>query len=113
YDSFLGQFLLVGMASAPDPETGRLVTGIYSSVSDNLVNWSRRRLVMAAPSIHSYRCGGRDPIGYPSVLDPGSQSRTFETAGQYPYLYYTQFNYQRCRQTPNRDLVRVPLEISK
>jgi hypothetical protein len=29
------------------------------------------------------------------------------------YLYFTKFHYVSCRPTPNRDLVRIPIEFSK
>jgi len=34
------------------------------------------------------------------------------TSGARPYLYFTQFRYASCRQTPDRDLMREPLEVS-
>ena len=111
YNAYLGQYLLVGMASVPQPATGRLVTGIYLSVSSDLFHWSPRRLIMQAPSVHTFRCGGPNPIAYPSLIDPRSTSRTFDTSGQRPYLYYTRLNYDHCRQTLNRDLLRVPIEL--
>jgi hypothetical protein len=48
---------------------------------------------------------------FPSVIDPGSTSRNFETVGKTAYLYYTQFHYTNCQQTLDRDLVRVPIAI--
>jgi hypothetical protein len=47
------------------------------------------------------------------VLDPASTSRNFETTGKNAYLYYTQFHTQNCQQGPDRDLVRVPITISR
>ena len=35
---------------------------------------------------HRFECGDPDPIAYPSLLDPSSPSRTFETTGRHPYL---------------------------
>jgi hypothetical protein len=113
YNTYLGRYLLVGLASAPRPGTGKLVTGIYFSISSDLVHWSPRRLLMAAPTLQTFRCGGPNPIAYPSLIDPTSASRTFATTDRRPYLYYTRFNYDRCRQNLNRDLLRVPIELSK
>jgi hypothetical protein len=53
-----------------------------------------------------------DPVHNPSVLDPTSTSRNFETIGKTAYLYYTQFHTQNCQQGPDRDLVRVPITVS-
>jgi hypothetical protein len=57
--------------------------------------------------------GDRDPVYYPSVLDPTSKSRNFETTGRRPYLYFTRFHYRSCNQTLDRDLVRLPIKFSK
>ena len=113
YNTYLRRYLLVGLASAPRSRGGGLVTGIYLSVSSDLIHWSPRRLIMRAPTVQTFRCGGPSPIAYPSLIDPRSRSRTFATTGRRPYLYYTRFNYSRCRQTLDRDLARVPVEISR
>jgi hypothetical protein len=112
YNTYLRRYLLIGLTSAPRPGGGGLVTGVYFSVSSDLIHWSSRRLIRRAPTVQTFRCGGPNPIAYPSLIDPRSRSRTFATTGRRPYLYYTRFNYSRCRQTLDRDLIRVPLEIS-
>ena len=60
-----------------------------------------------------YKCGEPDPIMYPSIIDHTSTSRSFETTGARAYLYYSVFHYSGCTQTLDRDLVRVPISISK
>jgi hypothetical protein len=112
YNTSLQRYLLVGLASAPEAETGRSMTGVYFSLSTDLLHWTRRQLIVAAPSVQSFRCGGPDPIAYPSLIDPSSRSRTFSTTARRPYLYYTRFNYQGCHRSPDRDLVRVPIAIA-
>ncbi|HEX8959867.1 MAG TPA: hypothetical protein VF770_08595, partial [Solirubrobacterales bacterium] len=112
FNTELKRYLLVGMAPAAEPGAGTRGTGIYYSVSTDLIHWSQRRLLLSAPTVHSYVCGGPSPIAYPSLIDPVSHSRTFATSGRRPYLYFTQFRYEHCRQTPNRDLMRVRVEIS-
>jgi len=112
YNTYLDRYLLVGLASAPQAGTGKLVTGVYYSISTDLINWTPRELIMAAPSVQTFHCSGPNPIGYPSLIDPSSQSRTFSTTDRTPYLYYTRYNYQGCRQTLDRDLVRVPIVVS-
>jgi len=98
------QWLLVGVGGEGD--------GFYYSTSTDLINWAPRKLFLAATSPWTYKCGGADPVHYPSVLDPASTSRNFETTGKNAYLYYTQFHTQNCQQGPDRDLVRVPITIS-
>jgi hypothetical protein len=111
YSTALGRYLLVGMAPAPLAGGGGRGTGIYYSTSEDLIHWSRRRLLLGAPTVHSYRCGGPSPIAYPSLIDPSSPSRNFTTTGSRPFLYYTQFRYRRCLRTPDRDLMRVRVRV--
>jgi hypothetical protein len=99
------QWLLVGVGGEGD--------GFYYSTSTDLINWTPRKLFLAATAPWTYKCGGADPVHYPSVLDPTSTSRNFETTGTNAYLYYTQFHTENCQQGLDRDLVRVPITISK
>jgi hypothetical protein len=112
YNTALGAYLLVGLAPPGGLSIGPKVTGIYFSTSQDLVEWSPRKLLTQATTKHTYDCGGPSPLAYPSLVDPASRSRTFATTGAHPYLYYTQFRYRSCAQTPERDLVRVPVEVS-
>jgi hypothetical protein len=112
YNTALGRYLLVGLAPPGAKSVGPKVRGIYFSVSRDLVHWSERKLITRAVTTHNYRCGGPSPLAYPSLIDPESSSPTFATTGARPYLYYTQFRYRDCDQTAERDLMRVPLEIS-
>jgi hypothetical protein len=86
---------------------------VYFSLSKDLIHWSERRLIREAELPWTYRCGDHNPILYPSLLDPGSQSRNFETTGRHPYLYFTRLNYSSCEMTADRDLLRVPVELGK
>jgi len=101
YNSVARQWLLVGQA----------LQGAYYTVSKNLVDWTQPRLFYSAQVTWDYQCGDPDPIAYPSLLDPASTSRNYETSGNTAFLYYTQFHYSGCQQTLDRDLVRVPIEI--
>jgi hypothetical protein len=112
YNTALGSYLLVGLAPPGAESIGPKATGIYFSTSEDLVHWSERKLITRAVTPHNYACGGPSPQAYPSLIDPESTSRTFATTGTHPYLYYTQFRYQDCRKTPERDLMRVALEVS-
>jgi hypothetical protein len=112
YSESLHRYLLVGLAPPGPLSVGRKVVGVYYSTSADLVHWEPRRLIAAAVTTHNYRCGGPSPLAYPSVIDPESVSRTFATSGSHPYLYYTQFRYRNCHQTADRDLMRVPLQVT-
>ena len=96
----------------PD-DSGHKVPGIAYITSPDLIHWSDERLLM--PLLKDTDC--REFIVYPSIIDPTSDSRNFETIGSRPYLYFTRFNRtSACANTVdnvlNRDLVRVPLKIS-
>ena len=78
----------------------------------DLLHWTPPKLFLAAQITWNYQCGDPDPIAYPSVIDPKSTSRNFQTVGKTVYLYFTQFHYTDCQQTLDRDLVRVPIQIS-
>ena len=111
YNEYFGKWLLAG--TSQDVVKGGQVTGFFYSVSDDLVHWSRRKLIRKAELPYTFRCGDSTPVSYPSVLDPASSSRNFDTTGRTPYLYFTRFHYRDCVQTDNRDLVRVPIRFSK
>ena len=110
FNTHLDRFLLVGTAVEHDRE-GNTVSGIYYSTSDDLIDWTPRELIVEAESRQTYECGDPDPVAYPSVLDPDSPSRNFETTGKRAYLYFTRSNYESCQETFDRDLVRVPIEF--
>jgi hypothetical protein len=110
FNTRLNRFLLVGASTTPG--RGGRVSGVYYSTSDDLIHWDRRRLLLEAPTVHTYGCRG-NPIAYPSVIDPSSPSRSFDTSGDHAYLYFTRFNYKHCRQTSDRDLLRVPIVVGE
>jgi hypothetical protein len=113
YNSYFGKYLLVSNSTAYDPAKRRNVSGFYYSLSDDLISWRPRKLIKEVVLLQTYKCGDPDPVLYASVLDPESTSPNFETTGRRPYLYFTRFHYKACRQTLDRDLLRVPIEFSK
>jgi hypothetical protein len=112
YNTYL-QYLLVGLSQDTLPGGRGRTSGIYYSVSDDLKEWSRRKLIREVEFPGVFQCGDRNPILYPSLLDHDSSSRNFETTGRRSYLYFTRLHYRDCVQTLNRDLVRVRVEFSK
>jgi hypothetical protein len=111
FNTWLGQYLLVGSNTKYDPALGRDVVGFYYSTSTDLIHWSAEQLLMEAVTPWSYKgCGDDDPVQYPSVLDPNSQSRNFETTGRTMYVYFVRDHYnQYCNQGLDRDLIRIPI----
>jgi hypothetical protein len=113
YNTYFGKYLLVGNADLYIPGKRRTVSGFFYSLSDDLLHWSERKLIKEVVLPQTYRCGDPDPVYYPSVLDPESKSRNFETTGRRAYIYFTRLHYKACEGTLDRDLVRVPVEFSK
>lgn len=113
YNEALGRYLLVGLAPPSADSVGPKARGIYFSTSADLVHWSERKLITRAVTTHNFDCGGPSPLAYPSVIDPSSSSRTFATSGARPFLYYTQFRYRDCERTADRDLMLVPLAVTR
>ena len=66
---------------------------------------------MAAPQMFKFACEDKAVFAYPSLLDPDSPSRNFDTVGDRAYLYLTRFNMTDCKLPMNRDLVRYPVKI--
>jgi hypothetical protein len=111
YNTYLRRFLLVGQAV--NVENGSLVWGFYYSTSSDLIHWSQRQLLMPATFRWSTSCPTQEPITNPALIDHSSTSRSFETTSQGAYLYYTRYHYIGCLMTLDRDLVRVPITITK
>jgi hypothetical protein len=103
YNSYFDKFIAAGH----DPNLR--VPGFYFSLSDDLVHWTRKQLLMPAMTVHN--TGGKTPyFAYPSLVDPSDTSRNFEVSGQNPYLYYTRFNSM---DPLDFDLLRVRVQFSK
>jgi hypothetical protein len=111
FNSRLDRWIVVGLASKWNPGTNKTDWGFYYSLSTDLINWTDRELLMSGTPPWEYSCGAADPVAYPSLIDPDSSSRNFETTGKTMYIYFTQF-HNHCAEPLNRDLIRVPVEIS-
>lgn len=104
-------FVAILFAALPDPATRRPIPGVYYATSPDLRHWSRASLVRAVPG-RLDRTACAPYFRYPSLLDPTSPARLFDTIGDRAFLYLTRFNPDRCRQTLDRDLVRQPVRIA-
>ena len=113
YNTYLDKYVLVAPSADRQPGRRGVVWGFYYSTSDDLIDWAPRRLIREAVQTSQFRCGDRNPVGHPSLLDPDSPSRNFETTGRRPWLYFTRFHPKQCRLALNRDLVRVRVRFSK
>jgi hypothetical protein len=108
WNTHLGQWILVGI-SADSPD-GREVWGFYYSFSTDLIHWTKRQLLMEVELPWTVGSPGSDvSYLYPSLLDPNSESMSFETTGETAYLYFTRNNAGHA--SLDRDLLRVPVRI--
>ena len=110
YNTYLRKWMLVG-ASVGDPAFNK-PPGFYYALSDDLLQWTNATLLMAGELTWTKDCVPPDPIRDPSLIDPNSTSRNFETVGQRAYLFYTVQHLSGCAGTLDRDLLRIPVEFS-
>jgi hypothetical protein len=110
WSTYFKKWVLVGGSDNADGVSG---PGFYFFTSNDLINWSQAKLLMKAELPWTYQCGD-GPHFYrdPSLLDPQSKTRNFDTMGQRPYLFFTRFNLSSCSSSLDRDLIRVPIEFS-
>jgi hypothetical protein len=80
--------------------------GVFYATSPDLLSWSVPALLLDVTGRQAWRCGDPDPIAYPSLLDPESPSRNFETVGAKALLFATRFEADRCKPGMLRRLQR-------
>jgi hypothetical protein len=113
FNTYFNKFLLVGATGVWNSKNKKVIHGFYYSLSDDLIHWTPRKLIMEAKFPWTPDLLG-EVLLYPSLLDPNDTSRNFEKTGQRPYLYYTRMHpYTPKNNGLDRDLVRVPLEFYK
>jgi hypothetical protein len=101
YNTYLDKFLAVGHAVHVSP------AGFYYSISDDLIHWAPKKLLMATDlaqtSVGPF-------LAYPSLVDPDNTSLNFYTTGQSPYLYYSRFKNFSLEDV---DLLRVRIQFTQ
>ncbi len=108
FDEVLQQYVMMGVTFHPDAPEPHF--GVYYSLSDSLISWSPRELLLELPITPVVD----DPLNdlsfaYVSILDPDSTSMNFETTDGEAYLYMTRFN--EGADSLDRDLVRWPIRL--
>lgn len=102
YNTYFGKYMVVDYTTGVI--NGSTIWGFYYALSDDLITWSSKRLILQTSS--TWAAGGSN---YPSIIDHADTSRNFERAGQTCYLYYTKWN----SGTYDRDLLRIPVTFNK
>ena len=108
YNTALGRYIMIGYSY--HPISTYPTWGYYYSLSDDLVHWTRRELLLELPGENAVRNSATDKFyAYPSLIDPDSPSMNFDTSDGDAYLYLTRFNNG---VTLDRDLIRFPVQIT-
>jgi hypothetical protein len=107
-----GLYLAILVTFRPPRVGTKPVGGIFMSTSSDLVEWSEPTLIWHTPIPFRFDCTDKALFDYPSLLDPKSLSRNFETAGDRPFIYMTRFNMTGCKIPMDRDLLRMPVKIT-
>ncbi len=108
YNSFLEKFVVVGIAD--DPALREPYFGVYYSTSDDLIDWSPRRLLLEIPVGASVEDNTNDLyFAYPTLIDHEDTSLTFDSSDESMYLYISRFNAGG--NSLDRDVLRYPIEI--
>lgn len=109
WNSALDRYVLIGLSA--DHIGGREVWGVYYAFSTDLLDWSRRQLLMEIPLPWTVANPGSDlSYLYPTLIDPDSESRNFETADGEAYLYLVRNN--RGHASLDRDLIRYRVTLT-
>jgi hypothetical protein len=117
WSTYFKKWLLVGSWQGASPGPAYAGSGFYYFTSDDLVNWSEGKFLMRGRLPWTHRCS--DPpeqVRDPSIIDPDSEARNFDSTGQRAFLYFTRFNVSgsssNCSTSLDRDLIRVPIEFT-
>lgn len=109
WNTYLEQWVLVGISA--DTIDGRETWGFYYSFSADLIDWTRRQLLMEVEFPWTVDDPGSDlSYLYPSLIDQNTASLSFETTGETAYLYYTRNNEGHA--SLDRDLIRIPVRFT-
>ena len=102
---FIATFTMVGNSKLG------IKGGVGYAVSKDLINWSKKRMLIELPGKPPQNCDGPG-YEYPSILDAGSQARNFDSVGNNAWLFLTKLHIFKCGNGLNRDLVRLPIRIN-
>ncbi len=80
--------------------------GQYLTTSADLIEWTSPVFIQPAEFVFTSDTPPFEP--YATLIDPASESMSFDTTGATPYLYFTRINDM---STLDFDLVRVPLRL--
>lgn len=100
WNTHLERFVAIGGFTNAGP------TGQYLTTSTDLIEWTRPVFIQAAEFVYTADDPPFEP--YATLIDPTSESMSYDTTGATPYLYFTRINDLG---SLDFDLVRVPLRL--
>jgi hypothetical protein len=104
-----GGYLAVTAATRAG-EDGVSRSGIWWTVSADLVDWSAPRLLLEVPLLWRRDCAAAAAYAYPSLLDDDAPGANFETVDDRFWLYLVRMPLGAgCRVGSERELVRLPV----
>ena len=110
YDEVLERYVLMALTDQPGTDERRW--GVYYALSEDLINWTTRQLLLELPMAVRVADSANDLFyAYPSVMDPDSASLNFDTTDGGAYLYLARLNAGG--NSLDRDLVRYPIEVQE
>lgn len=94
-------------------EPGTKALRLATSVSKDLFNWPKPRLVNGVKFEWTGGCGADPVYHYPSLIDPDAPGRNFDTTDDDALLFLTAIHRKDCKMGMDRDLVfhRVHLKF--
>jgi hypothetical protein len=108
YNRYLRRFVVVGPRRTLVPG-GVAYDGVYVRTSVDLLHWSDPHVVLSLTLAGTGVVGG-DQYAYPSLLQPGDDSRNFEVTDRAPYLYMVK--WPAGQDNYHRQLVRRRVQFS-
>jgi hypothetical protein len=110
YDEQLERYVMVGVASNHAlPETE---WGVYYSLSEDLIEWTQRELLLELPVNATVGDPDNDTThAYPAIIDPDSSSLNYSTTDGEMYLYVSRFNFGGA--SLDRDVLRWPIAVEE
>jgi hypothetical protein len=99
------------VGTSNDPRREPNVYGFYYALSDDLVMWEYRRPLLEVRLPWRVSDSQQAVYLYPSLIDPDSATRNFETTDASMYLYFTRLN--NGQSGLDRDLVRIRVDVLK
>ena len=92
---------------------GGSVAGFFYSLSDDLMNWSQRKLIREAELTWSFKCGDPNARLLPLRAGPDVVLPELRHDRPDPVPVLHALPLPQLRADLNRDLVRVPIRFSK